>query len=192
MKYLILFIFALGACTSKEAGRPVTYSTQSPKITTTKPKQSDVTAQMLASEAGSNMFTQIYFKKGSSVLTTDARKKLQSLFQKASKQKIDEVQVVTWADIEYPEKEKNLYETQQELVEKRNDQLERTLKNYNDGWEIKKVSMAFETNWLEELTEPTSAEVKESMEDVDIATKGSPHSGEKKASRSIIIFVPEK
>lgn len=189
---LMISSLFLGACTSKEAKRPVSYSGQSPKITTTKPKRTDITAQMLASEAGTNLVTEVDFRQGSSQVTPAAQKKLNSLYQKASKQKIEEVQLVTWGDQEYPDKQKKLSKSEQDLVKNRNEQLESAIKKFDGDLKIQKVSMATETDGLKELTDPTSAEVKESMEDVDIATNRSPSSGERKASKSIVIFVPEK
>lgn len=191
--YKILVFSLISACSHREAKKPKTYPTESPKITTTKPDKTDVTTDMLASEQGSDLVAEVKFKKGSSVLTGDAKKKIKNLYGKASKedQDIDEVQLVSWADTEYPEQEgKVLPDWEQKLAEKRNDALERALKGLDSSLEFKKISMAEKTSRFKALTSPGSAEIKESMEESEIGTKNA--ADETKVSRGIVIFILKK
>ncbi len=196
MKNLIYYFTVaamLGACASKEPEKKaVEYKEKSPQITTTKPVGSSVTTKLLASEQGTDLYTEIDFMKGSAKLSQNALQKIKSLQQKAkAKGNIDEVQVITWADKEYPSNQKEeLDQSQKDLVEKRNKALEKYFAQNKDV-KFTPISMAERTTALGRLTASEKTKVKESLQEVEIATTANKEKGPSMVSKSIIMLLPK-
>ena len=176
----------LAACSSKEpAKKPIIYPDESPEVSTTKPKETSVTAKQLATEQGSNFVTEFKFEKGSSTVTKQQQQEIRETYEKAKKLGIvKEAQLVTWTDQEFPVKEKKeLDSAQKNLVEKRNENLEKYIKTLDKKVSVKKISMAERASAFERFTSTKEAEVKESLQTQDAPGK---------TGESIVVFLLKK
>lgn len=190
VSYFLLSSF-IAACASKEAPDPVQYKDESPRITTTNPKPGpDQVTEMLASELGTDLVIEISFAKGSSSLDQKARNKLENFIAKGrEKGSLKEVQVVTWADKEYPsDKKEELSEKQQELANKRNETLEKYFKQKLEDIDFTAVSMAERTTFWGRLTASAGSKVKKSLQLAEIATTAGKKRGVANSSKSIILL----
>ena len=112
MKYILALTTALllTSCSTKAPEDPGKKSPpKSPKIIGSVHKATGVSfdARQLANELESNYVSEIRFKKGSTELTTDARKSLSSVLANAGKEGSDKtVKLITWADSEMPDEKK--------------------------------------------------------------------------------------
>lgn len=191
--FVLTIVLLLGACASKEPEKKVVkYSEESPKINTTNPKStSDPTTQMLASEMGTDLATEVTFKEGSSELTSDAKEKINKLVRKVKnkKGKISEVQVVTWGDKEYPSKKKEeLNEQQKDLVNRRNSSLESFFESELNQFKFTGISMAERPSFWGRVTASDKSQVKKSLQLGRIATTAEKSQGVSQASKSIIMI----
>lgn len=182
---LFLTLFSLLGCSSKEPEKkPVVYPNNSPEVSTTNPKETSIVAKEVASEQGSNLVTEVKFTKGKAKVSADDQTKIKMLYQKAKdKGSIAEVQLITWGDKEYPVKDKSeLAQSQQNLVDQRNDQLEEVIGKLDDNLEVNKISMAERATAVEKFTASPESQVKESLDHKGAAGK---------RSESMVIFILE-
>lgn len=183
LSILISTLLVLSACASKKPEKkPVVYPSQSPEVSTTNPKDTSIVAKEVASEQGSNFVTEVKFPKGGTDVSPVNRQKIKELYQKAeAKGNIEQVQLITWADNEYPVKDKrDLAQSQKQLVDERNDQLEEVIEKLDDDLEIKKISMAERAGVLEKFTASEESQVKESLDHKEAAGK---------TSEAMVIFI---
>lgn len=184
-------VIFLSACASKEPKKePVEYKKTAPQITTTNPKPGpDYTSQMMASELGTDLVTEIRFSENSSKINEDATRELNELWKKAkAKGKITKVEFITWSDKEYPSKKsEELSDNQRSLAEARNKSLEDFFYSKDSGLKLVSVSMAERPGFLGRITASEEAEAKKSLQLFDIATTAS-KSGVSNSSRSIIMI----
>lgn len=191
---LILLTLIVSSCRSKPPEKQVTKShPDSPKVTRTEPKAVSLEARQIANEQRSNLVTEIKFDQNSGEVSSDARSKIKKQYQEAAdKGDIKEVQVITWGDKEYPSADKGkLAGKQRELVEKRNEALEKYLSELDQDFEVRLVSMAERPSRLKQFFTTENAEIKESLEDLSIPKTDDP-GPDSKASRSIVIFILDK
>lgn len=186
-KLTLLIMVALGAaCSSKKPQeKPILYPSESPEVTTTNPTNTSVNAKQVAAEQGSNLVTEITFDKKSSDLAATEQIKIQSLYQKTQEfGKIKEVQLITWADKEFPSKDKGeLATAQKNLVNKRNKTIEQYIKDLDDDLKVNKISMAKRPSAFAKFVATDEAKVKESLD---------PKNAPDKAGKSIVIFILKK
>lgn len=183
---LILSLITVGACSSKKPDKkPVVYPDESPEVSTTIPQKPSISAKQVASQMGSHLVTEFKFTKGTYNLTSANKQKIKELYQKADRKgQIDEVQLITWADREFPTEQRGeLADVQQELVDERNKSIEKYLNELDKDLDVNKISMAERAGALDRFIASDEAKVKETMD-----TKDAPD----KVSKSIIIFVMEK
>lgn len=192
MKILFLALIIV-SCSSKPAKDP------GPNTTSVKKAQESTAVSMeskqLASEQESNLVTEITFDKTKANISKQAKDDLKALYQKAAKKgKIHEVQIITWADQEYPSvHEKKLSEKQMDLVDKRNE----TLKNYlvgltKDNVDVSTHSMAERPGTLKKLFDSEDARIKKSLETAGIPNTDTTVKVPGKASKSVVIFIMEE
>lgn len=183
---LAMSLLMLGACAFKKSEKkPIIYPANSPEVTTTNPKETSIIAKQLATEQGSNYVTELKFKKGDATISKADQSKIREIYQKAKKQgKINHAQLITWADQEFPTKEKEeLADEQQDLVEKRNESLKKFITNLDKSVKVKKISMAERAGAIAKFTDSAEAEVKESLDVKDAHGR---------ASEAIVIFIMKK
>lgn len=191
-KILLLALF-MTACSSKPAKDP------GPNTNTVKKAQESKAVSMeskqLASEQESNFVTEITFDKKKANISKRAKEDLKQLYQKASsKGKIHEVQVITWADQEYPSvHEKKLSEKQLDLVDKRNETLKKYLTGLTkDNVDVSTHSMAERPGTLKKLFDSEDARIKKSLETAGIPNTDTTVKVPGKASKSVVIFIMEE
>lgn len=190
---ILILSFIIAACSSKPAKDPETNSTSVKKAQESNAVSME--SKQLASEQESKFVTEINFDKTKSNISKQAKDDLKSLYQKASsKGKIHEVQVITWADQEYPSvHEKKLSKKQIKLVDKRNE----TLKKYligltKDNVDVSTHSMAERPGTLKKLFDSEDARIKKSLETAGIPNTDTSVKVPGKASKSVVIFIMEE
>ncbi len=197
MKYIALAMaLSLAGCSTKKAEDPGKASPpKSPKIVGSREHASGISfdARQLANEMESNYVSEIRFKKGSTELTTEAKRSLSSTLAKAGKEGSDKkVKLITWADSEMPnEKKGELSEDQRELARRRNDALTAFIQGKKREIDIDPISMAERPGGLKKIVPNETARIQESLDEAGIPEKGERKEGLGKASRSIIIFTRE-
>lgn len=176
-------IFGLAACSSSRKNETATEST--------KPSQE---ALIAANENEAAYVAEISFKKGSAVLTPQSKAQLTNLVQNAkSAGKIDDVKVVTWADMEYPSvNTSKLSQAQRKLAEDRNKEIKKYLETAEKGIDVDAYNMAERPGALSRLMGTENARIKKSLEvagipNTDTAVKIPP-----KASRAMVMVILEQ
>lgn len=138
---------------------------------------------------------EIKFDKGSDELSAVAKEKIDALVATALKKgKIDEIQVITWADQEFPDKEKaSLSQNQRDLADARADRIEEYLKDEHGIFiGVKKFSMAKRANYLKRLFKTDEAKIKRELVDEGIPTTKEKQGSNSKASKAILVVLLKK
>ncbi|MFM6928458.1 MAG: hypothetical protein ACKOX6_08330 [Bdellovibrio sp.] len=150
-------------------------------------------AKQTAEREEASYVTEFSFKKGSAVLTKNAKNDLRKVISDAKqKGKIKELKVVTWSDSEYPSSEtKKLSSAERELVKRRNNAIRDYVKSYSQGLDVDTYSMAERPGVLQEMFNTSDARIKKSMQDAGIATTESPYRSAPKSSKSVVMVVTE-
>ncbi len=198
MKYVFTFITALilAGCSTKAPEDPTKKSPpKAPKIIGTAKTATGISfdAKQLANELESNHVSEIRFKKGSTELSSDARRSLTKVFARAEKEGSNKtVKLITWADSEMPnEKKGELSNEQRELAKRRNDVLTKFFQEKKREINVDPISMAERPSGLKRIVPNETARIQESLDEAGIPEKGDKKEGLGKASRSIIIFTRE-
>lgn len=186
MKYLLLSLLAV-ACSSDPVKGP---KAQAPSAK----KQVSMESKQLASEQETNLVTEVAFPKAKSNVSAQAQQDLKNLFVKAKKRgKVEEIKVITWGDQEYPSvHDKKLSEQQQDLVKKRNKNIENYLEQIDKTAKIETISMAERPGALEDLFSSDSADIKKSLETAGIPNTDTSVKVPGKASKSVVIFLMDE
>ncbi|MFM6928779.1 MAG: hypothetical protein ACKOX6_09950, partial [Bdellovibrio sp.] len=148
-------------------------------------------AQQTAQKEDASYVTEFSFKKGSAVLTENAKSDLRRVISDAKQNsKIKEVKVITWSDSEYPSsRTKKLSSSERDLVKKRNDAIRDYMKSYSNRLDVDTYSMAERPGVLQEMFNTSDARIKKSMQDAGIATTESPYRSAPKSSKSVVMVV---
>lgn len=151
-------------------------------------------SQHLASRQETRFVTEVNFPKGKHFVREEAAQDLQRIYQTAHKSgRIDRVQLITWADEEYPGKKKvELSKEQTELVTDRNEALSKILRSQNSKLKVETYSMAQRPLAFKKILPTEENKIETSLE-----SSGIPHSDDTmrapgKASKSIVIFIMEE
>lgn len=182
MKYsLLLLPLLIVACASNPTNKEADQKAQTVSME----------SKQLANEAETSFVTELEFQKNKTGLTKTARNDLKALVNKArAKGKIDEVKVITWADSEYPSVyDKKLSYKQQDLVKKRNRNIENYLEKVSKGTDVESISMAERPNALAKLFATDEAKIKRSLETAGIPNTDTSVKVPGKASKSIVILI---
>ncbi|MBL7545215.1 MAG: hypothetical protein JNL11_15460 [Bdellovibrionaceae bacterium] len=187
MRKILIFALLLIVSCSNQPKNVDNISRGQPPPTNT----ASIEAKQLAAEEEAYAVTEISFKKGSSLLNVESRDKLENLLNGVeSKQKIDKIKVLTWADEEYPDIEQEaLSQGQQILVRQRNSKIRNFLRTQKKDLDIEMVSMAERPGILAELWGSSNARMKKSLEAAGISILGKQDKGSPKASKAIIMLI---
>lgn len=190
---ILILTLVLSSCASKPPKDP------GPNTTAVKKAQESKTVSMeskqLASEQESNFVTEITFPKEKAAVTKEAKADIKELYQKAHKKgKVHLIQVITWADQEYPSvHEKKLSEKQIHLVDKRNESLKKFLISLTeDNVDVVTHSMAERPGTLKKIFSSEDARIKKSLETAGIPNTDTTVKVPGKASKSVVIFIMEE
>lgn len=177
---LLIMLDACGSHSNEK--QPADHSQQSKDVGKQIKAKPDLTTNEMASEKGPHFVTEFKFEKGSYQLTQANKNTIKEMYQKADRKgQIEEVQLITWADREFPTEERGeLTDIQQRLVEERNNSIEKYLNELDKDLEVEKISMAERTGMVARFLSSDEVNVKEHME-----TKDAP----KKISKGMVIFV---
>jgi hypothetical protein len=191
MKILLLALL-VASCASKPAKDQGSNTTTVKKAQETKAVSME--SKQLASEEESNLVTEITFPKEKATISKQAQEEIRKLYKKASaKGKIEEIKVITWGDQEYPSVyEKKLSEKQINLVDKRNDAVEKYIGTLNENTEVETYSMAERPGTLNKLFSSEDAKIKKSLETAGIPNTDTSVKVPGKASKSVVIFIMDE
>ncbi len=190
MKKLLYLIITIGISCSQKPKAVDNVSQGDPKPT----NSASIEAKQLAAEEEAHAVVEIVFKKGSSELSPDSKKKIKNLLSKIGKtQKVDEIKLITWSDEEYPSPDQaELSQGQQILVRQRNARIKNFIREQKkEELDIELVSMAERSGKLADLWGDADARLKKSLEAAGIPNSEDPKKGTPKASRSIVMLILE-
>lgn len=118
-------------------------------------------------KAGGSQYVVVDFDSGSKTLSKSGREKLRSLATEASRdgREIDEIQVLAWADREYPEKNAKATRKDINLADDRAESVEDFIKDdLKTSSSVKKHNMAKRPGMVSELFKTGDFEVKTAFE----------------------------
>ena len=152
-----------------------------------------IEAQQVAAEQKADFVGEITFSKKKKSLSPNNQNIIQKLMKDANgRGKIQEIQVITWADAEYPSvNTKKLSNADQRLVKDRNAAIEKYLKTQKGDVKIKTYSMAERANALKDFIGSSESRIKKSLEVAGIPTTDTSVKFPSKASKSILLIMME-
>jgi hypothetical protein len=177
-------VIGIAACTSSRKQEAAD------REASTKPSQE---ALIAANENDAAYVAEIRFQKGSTTLTPQSRAQLANLVQNAkSAGKIDDIKVITWADMEYPSvNTTKLSQAQRKLAEDRNKEIEKYLETSDRDLDIDSYNMAERPGVLSRLLSTENSRIKKSLEVAGIPNTDSAVKIPSKASRSMVMVILE-
>lgn len=160
-------------------------------ITEAKPNKpgASIEAKQVAAQEESMYVAEIVFKKNSSALSDASKTQIKKVLQQANAGgEINNLQVLTWADAEYPSVHtKKLSAEDQSLVKKRNDSISRFLKANSPDADIILHSMAERPGLFKDMLNTTDGRLKKSLKIAGVPNTDTSVKNPSKASHSIII-----
>lgn len=163
-----LFMMALSACVSQEQR-----AEEKREISRIDRKFADSSAEAryAALDAGADSFLQVSFKPGTADLAGDGKNQIRGWLKKNTQRgKLERVQVVAWADQEYPtSEERKLADDQVRLAQARADRLRDLVRQEASGTSVKAYSMAERLKPSEEWYKLSEGALKKSLERSGIA-----------------------
>lgn len=135
--------------------------------------------------------TELSFDESSANLDSSSKKKLDEILSRAkSDGKIDEVKVISWSDREYPtEKRGKLSKAQNELAERRANNIKKYLMGADQSLDVDTYNMAQRPNAVSKLFNTDNAKIKKSLEAAGIAHDRSDNDYPTKAGKSTIMVI---
>lgn len=187
--FLALTILGLAACASKpkeEAPLPKTGASQ---------PQASIEAKQLAAENEATTVAEISFPKGKADLSVDAKKRLNDIRSKIkSNDKPGDVAVIAWADQEYPSVHAGkLPDAARDLAFKRGETVRQYLKQAagDKDVDIDVHNMAERPGSIEKLLQGSDERIKKSLEVSGIPNTDTSVKSPTKASKAIVLLLPE-
>lgn len=152
-----------------------------------------IEVQQVAAEQKAELVTELNFKHHQQNLTADNKAKLQKFVMNALKKgKIKEIEVITWADSEYPSaSKKKLSQHERDIAKERNRAIQSFIESQNSDVKVKTYSMAERPNPLKQFVGSSEARIKKSFEAAGIPTTESSSKSGARASKAIIMAVIE-
>lgn len=185
---LIIFLTAILilSCSNK----PTLEEVAAPSAPQKKSEGISIETQQLASEQKADFSTEISFEKKKAQLGKNDQEKIRKLLaESARKGPLDRVQVLTWSDSEYPSVyTKKLSEEERQLVNDRNQAIEKFIREQNSEVQIKTYSMAERPNIIKEFVGSSEARLKKSLERAGIPNTDTSVKFPAKASRAILLI----
>jgi hypothetical protein len=130
-------------------------------------RREDSNVARATAQAGGRTYTEISFKNGSDELTDTSREKLRELTAEAARQgkKVDEIKILSWADVDYPAEGQKVSDKQVTLAKDRAKNIEKYMKDdLNAKGDIDTYNMAKRPYKLGEIFKTDDYEVKEIFE----------------------------
>ena len=148
----------------------------------------EVVTESAARADASNNFVEIEFKEGSTKLTDSAKASLKKLITEASNDgKINQINILSWADQEYPSKSlKNLSAVQRTLAERRNNNIEAFVKTMRAS-NVYKFNMAEQPSAIAHMFNSNDSKLKNSFIAAGLPTTADSSKYASKASHSVIL-----
>lgn len=145
----------------------------------------------LAKAEQASYVAEVKFDKGSAALSESTRNELDRVIASAAAAgKIEKIQVITWADGEYPaDVQKALPKPQRDLAAKRNSALNDYIKKKTSGVNVDTFNMAERPNALENLFNTSDARIKRSLESAGISNTATALRSSANASKSVVMLV---
>lgn len=154
-------------------------------VLTALPAFSESTVPQIPNGNQPKLFTEVTFAKGQATIDVFGRQALDQMVREANlRGSIDEVQVISWGDVEYPINNDPVPATEVDLARSRSRAVEDYL-NRGRNLSVKTYNMAQKPTALEELVNSSDARMKYSLATAGI-TDGR---GLKKISRSLVVVV---
>jgi hypothetical protein len=183
---LTLFSTLLFACSTSPTPRnvPVTES----KDTRT------VEAKYAASDLGAQEVAEVHFARGSNRISKSELKKLNAALAKAQTSgKVDEIKIVSWADREFPSfNGGSLPKPDQDLAERRNESIRKTLENKMKGVGMDKYNMAVYPSGVSRLFKTSDFRVKRSLEQAGIPNSDTGVKTPAMSGKALVMILLEK
>jgi hypothetical protein len=140
------------------------------KTTTTETRKVD---RQVAKANDAALVTEVEFQKGSSELTDESKQKLSNILGQANNRgKIDEIKIISWADLSYPSEARGkLSRDQRNLASNRSNEVQKYVKDQADGYvDVDTYNMAERPNSFEKWFNTSDNKVKKSLEESGIPT----------------------
>ncbi len=184
---LTCLVIAIGCASKKE--EPVTSANASANQSMVNAGPS-IEAKQVAAQHETTHVAEITFKKASSELSAANKAKIEAVLKQAEAHgPLKNIQVITWADAEYPSVHtKKLSKTERELVDRRNQTIKNFLNQKNKDVEVKLHSMAERPGSLTNLLGASGSELKKSFEVSGVPNTDSSVKTPSKASHSVLII----
>lgn len=179
MKYALVALVLLTACSHAE-----------PKRTAKKAVPgTSIEAKQLAAEEEASYLAELTFQKDQRDLTAAEQKRLQEIIRQAKAAgTIEEVQVISWADAEYPSVHtKRLSETQRDLAEARNEKIREYLRAWDETLDVKTFNMAERPGVTARLLGAADARIKNTLEVAGIPNSDTTVKVPAKASKAMVL-----
>lgn len=153
------------------------------------PAGPSIEAKQVAAEAEASEVTEISFAKGKQTLGTEAKRKLSAMIDRARKAgAIDEINVLVWADREFPSvNTQKLSKDQRTLAERRGEEIEKFLNSVDKDAEVNAFSMAERSSALERLFGTEDSRLKKSLEVAGVPNTDTSVKAPAKASKAIVM-----
>lgn len=182
----IAALTALASCSSSPTPRNVPVTQQ--KDTRT------VEAKYSASELGAQEVAEIKFPKGSTRISAADMRKINAALAKAQAAgKVEEIKVVSWADREFPSfNDGSLPKPDQNLAERRNDEITKVLDAKVKNVDVDKFNMAVYPNGVARLFKTDDFRVKHSLEQAGIPNTDSGVKAPAMAGKALVMILLEK
>ncbi len=153
-----------------------------------------IETQQIATEQKAVSVGELKFKKNTTQLSRANKRMIDQLIREAgTKGEIEEVKVISWADVEFPStQDKSLTPSQREIAENRNEAIQAYINQVNSDLKVKSYSMAERAGAFAEFVGSSDARIKKSLETAGIPTTDSKVKQPSKASKSIVMVVLEQ
>jgi hypothetical protein len=178
MRYLLLSLFVLSACSSAELPKNIPPSERDPVT---------VEAKFAGSEVGAQQIAEFRFPKGSALLPREAQARIGNAFDKAGP--LSEIKILAWPDRESaPVKGDSLPKNDQELAAKRIEAVGKAIAPRAKRVKVRTHNMATSTGPLDRLLGTSEYRVKDSLQASGVATDQK--EGTKMAGKALVLLVP--
>lgn len=147
--------------------------------------------ESVSREVNASYVVELQYKKGTSDLTEESKKRLNNLVQTASSQgRLDEIKVLSWADQEYPSaQQKKLSQAQRDLANRRNENVENYIESMKWNVDVDTYNMAKQPNAFSRWFNTSDARLKKSLVAAGLPTTADSPQHPSKASHSIVMVL---
>lgn len=195
MKYILISIFTalIAACASNSSKEQPQAAAQSPKQPSQ--PQASIEAKQLGAEQEAATVAEISFAKGKAELSAEAKKRLGDIRARIQKtDKPGDLEVIAWSDQEYPSVHAGkLPDASRDLAYKRGENIQKFLKQAagDKDVDINIHNMAERPGSIEKLWQGKDQRIKKSLETSGIPNTDTSVKTPSKASKAIVLLIPE-